>query len=107
MPPEPSFPTTAADGDPSSTASPDAVANGDLTPAPTDEAGDILLGGSGIDVLDLSTLTQHWTIAIDGGPTITPVNAPGQYEDPSGTAGTITIDGAGMLRFQDIERITW
>ena len=112
MPPEPSFPTPAADetGDGELEGGLgdfrlQGCDGGDAFGEASDD--DTLRGGSGIDVLDLSALTQLWTIAIDGGPTLTHADPSGQYEDPGGVSGTIMIEGAGMLRFRDIERITW
>ncbi len=67
--------------------------------------------GSDYDTIDLSGVSQGWTLEVDGagaGAEATNLSGPAQYAESGGEfSGTITFDDGSTIAFDNIEKIDW
>ena len=71
---------------------------------------DVVDGGAGnADTIDLSNVTQGWSLDVDSDLTIeaTEASNPSQYADAGGISGTITFDDGSTITFDNIEKVDW
>ena len=72
---------------------------------------DAVDGGAGsMDVIDLSDVTQGWTLEVDGaGPGVEASSGdnPSHYTDAGGFSGTITFDDGSTVVFDNVEKVDW
>jgi Ca2+-binding RTX toxin-like protein len=67
--------------------------------------------GSDYDTIDLTGVSQGWTLEIDGagaGAEATNLSSPAQYAESGGEfSGTITFDDGSTIAFENIEKVDW
>ena len=72
---------------------------------------DVVDGGAdAMDVIDLSDVTQGWTLEVVGegpGPEASSGDNPSHYTDTDGFSGTITFDDGSTVVFDNIEKVDW
>ena len=65
---------------------------------------------SDYDTIDLTNVTQGWTLEVDGageGPEATNLSDPSQYTNGGEFSGTITFDDGSAVVFDNIEKVDW
>ena len=73
-----------------------------------DGHGDNSNQGSGFDTIDLTGVSQGWTMEIDGqGQHESGGDGPSEYVSGSDFSGTITFEDGSTAVFENIEKVDW
>jgi len=74
----------------------------------SDGGGDSGKQSSGYDTIDLTQVTDGWTLEIDGqGQELSSGDSASDYADSEDFSGTITFDDGSTIVFENIEKVDW